>query len=84
MKTKDHQNEVAGSISVREAGARGGRSTLERRGHGFFKEIGKKGGERTAELYRDLLVEFGRRGGRPRRPSLIEDMAEGHPTEEGG
>lgn len=70
-------------ISVREAGARGGRSTLEHRGAGFFQEIGRKGGRRTAELYRDLLKEFGRRGGRPRRPNLL-DTGEEHPDREGG
>ena len=66
-------------LTVAEAGARGGRSTLERRGTEFFREIGKKGGQRTAELYREFLGEFGRRGGRPRRPSLDECQGEeGH------
>ena len=31
------------SISVKEAGRRGGRSTLARRGTAFFREIGAKG-----------------------------------------
>ena len=70
-------------ITTREAGARGGRSTFERRGAGFFQEIGRKGGRRTAELYRDLVKEFGRRGGRPRRPNLL-DTGEEHPDREGG
>ena len=59
-------------ISVQEAGRRGGESTLERRGTDFFREIGRKGGQRTAELYRELLKEFGGKGGRPRRPSLAD------------
>ena len=70
-------------ITAREAGARGGRSTLERRGIGFFQQIGRKGGRRTAELYSELLREFGRRGGRPRRPNLL-DTGEEHPDREGG
>ncbi len=70
-------------ITTREAGARGGRSTLERRGVGFFQQIGRKGGRRTAELYGKLLKEFGRRGGRPRRPNLL-DTGEEHPDREGG
>ena len=65
-------------ISVREAGARGGRATLEHRGISFFQEIGRKGGKRTAELYGDLLKDFGRRGGRPRRPALGKNMGEKH------
>lgn len=70
-------------LTVTEAGRKGGQSTLEHRGISFFQEIGRKGGKRTAELYRDLLKEFGRRGGRPHRPSLI-DMGEGYPNREGG
>lgn len=71
--------EASGAISVKEAGARGGRSTLERRGTEFFREIGTKGGRKRAELYRDLLAEFGRRGGRPRRPNLENAVVEGSP-----
>lgn len=63
--------------SVAEAGRRGGRKTLERHGHEHFRAIGKKGGERTKELYAELLREFGSRGGRPRRPALDEFMGEG-------
>jgi len=67
---EDELVKVSGGISVREAGARGGRSTLEHQGVEFFREIGKKGGQRTKELYGELLSEFGKRGGRPKRPTL--------------
>lgn len=78
MKTRKPENqvEVSGQVTVREAGARGGRATRENKGVDFFKRIGAKGGRRTAELYRDLLVEFGKKGGRPRRPSLNEPAGE--------
>lgn len=66
--------EVLESISVKEAGRRGGRATLENKGTDFFKKIGKKGGERTKELYGELLSEFGKKGGRPRRPNLSESV----------
>jgi len=76
MKTgKPENNQAKVEMTVKEAGRRGGQSTLERRGIEFYREIGRKGGQRTTEMYRDLLAEFGRRGGRPRRPSL-EDMGE--------
>jgi len=68
--------EASGEVSVREAGARGGRATSERLGSDFFREIGRKGGQRTKELYGALFREYGRRGGRPRRPDL-ETMGEG-------
>ena len=61
-------------ITVAEAGRRGGRATLESQGADFFRRIGKKGGQRTAELYRELLSEFARKGGRPRRRALDESM----------
>jgi len=63
-------------ISVQEAGRRGGESTLERRGTDFFRKIGRKGGQRTAQLYRELLKEFGKKGGRPRHPSLNKPEGE--------
>ena len=64
------------NITVAEAGRRGGRTTLERLGTDFFREIGRKGGLRTKELYGSLFKEYGRRGGRPRRPSLDEYLGE--------
>lgn len=66
-----------------EAGRRGGRRTLERHGRDHFRAIGKKGGERTKELYAELLREFGRRGGRPQRPDLDEAMGEEIPKKGG-
>ena len=85
-KGRDTENqlvEVSGAISVREAGARGGRATRENKGVDFFKRIGAKGGKRTAELYHDLLTEFGRRGGRPRRP-ILDSTGEELPEKKGG
>lgn len=75
--------ETREGISVKEAGRRGGKSTLEHRGTEFFREIGAKGGKRQKELYSDLLREFGRRGGRPRRPSLEDSTGEGSPEKKG-
>ena len=71
MNARKHENqiEVSNQITAREAGRRGGQSTLERRGTEFFREIGRKGGQRTKELYGELLREFGKRGGRPKRPA---------------
>lgn len=75
--------EASDQITCQEAGRRGGRSTLARRGKDFFREIGAKGGKRQKELYADLLAEFGRLGGRPRRPSLDENMGEACSEEKG-
>jgi general stress protein YciG len=77
METKmpDDLNEDSG-LTVKQAGQRGGSRTLERHGREHFQVIGRKGGKRTAELYRELLSDFGKRGGRPRRPALDEYMGE--------
>ena len=64
-------------LTVKQAGQRGGSRTLERHGREHFQAIGRKGGKRTAKLYRELLSDFGKRGGRPRRPALDEYMGEG-------
>lgn len=61
-------------ITVKEAGQRGGRATFENQGADFFRKIGRRGGRRTVELYGELLKEFGKRGGRPRRPALNESV----------
>jgi hypothetical protein len=63
-------------ITVKAAGRKGGTTTRDRYGREFYQRIGKLGGERTRELYAELLREFGKRGGRPRRPSLDEYMGE--------
>ncbi len=63
-------------ITVAEAGRRGGQATLEHQGTEFFRKIGRKGGQRTKERYGELLSEFGRKGGRPRRPALDESVGE--------
>ncbi len=72
--TEKNQGEVAGEITVQQAGKRGGRATLENHGRDFFSRIGKKGGERTADLHHNLLRQFGQMGGRPKRPTLDETM----------
>ncbi len=66
-------------LTVKEAGAKGGRATLERHGRSHYAVIGKMGGQRTRELYGKLLKEVSKRGGRPRRPALHNNMGEEYP-----
>lgn len=63
-------------ISVKIAGRRGGITTRDRYGNDFYRHIGKLGGARTRELYAEALKELGKKGGRPRRPSLYESPGE--------
>ena len=61
-------------ISVTEAGRKGGTTTRDRHGAKFYEQIGRRGGESTKKKYAHLLSEFGKKGGRPRRPTLDESM----------
>ncbi len=63
-------------ISVTEAGRKGGTTTRNRHGSKFYEQIGRRGGESTKKKYAHLLSGFGKKGGRPRRPSLKESMEE--------
>lgn len=79
----DEDGSISQAITVREAGRRGGCRTLNNHGVEFYRQIGKKGGRRTAELYRGLLTEFGKRGGRPRRPDTVKQLGEEHSEKKG-
>jgi general stress protein YciG len=59
--------QIEKSISVVEAGRRGGLTVLRLRGNEFFSEIGKKGQAETRERYPGMASEWGKRGGRPRK-----------------
>jgi general stress protein YciG len=76
MKVKLERAKKGRHLTVQEAGKRGGLTTLENQGRDFFSQIGRKGGKRTAQLYRGLLSEFGKKGGRPRQPTLDKLMGE--------
>ena len=39
-----------GAMTVAEAGRRGGATTAQRHGPEFYEQIGKKGGQKVAEL----------------------------------
>ena len=69
-KDKGQQTEFSGEVTVKEAGRRGGTATRDHHGVEFLRKIAKKGGETTKRRYGHLFSEFGRRGGRPKRPNL--------------
>jgi len=79
MKT-NKPDKVPSGISVQEAGRRGGLKTSALyRSTGFYRKIGTRGGETTKTRWGHLFSEFGRRGGRPRRPNLENGVGEGSP-----
>jgi len=63
--------ETLEGISVKEAGRRGGLKTSALyRGTGFYQKIGARGGEITKRRWSHLFSQFGKKGGRPKRPNL--------------
>jgi general stress protein YciG len=79
-KAESESNNATGrekeQLTVTQAGQRGGCATRDRHGVEFLRKIAQKGGRTTATRYHNLLSEFGKRGGRPRRPALNEDLGE--------
>ncbi len=59
------------TISVQEAGRRGGTKTAETHGREFYEAIGKKGGQRIKEL-----IELGRQvkeGQTPKKQKAVKE-----------
>lgn len=71
------------SITVKEAGKRGGLALLRRRGREHFAEMGKRGQESMREKYPHMAQQWGRLGGRPKKPRLGK-LAEEHRSKKGG
>jgi general stress protein YciG len=65
------------SISVAEAGRKGGLTVLNRRGRAFYSEIGKKGQQAMRKKHPGMAPEWGKRGGRPKKSTLKEIMGQG-------
>jgi len=68
--------ENQGELTVRQAGRRGGLAVLRKHGREFYVWIGKKGQRTTRAKYPDMAHEWGKLGGRPRKPT-IDEMGEG-------
>ncbi|MCK9442235.1 MAG: Em GEA1 (EM1) [Methanothrix sp.] len=47
---KSSKKEVKGTMTVQEAGRKGGMKTAQTHGKDFYEEIGHKGGQRVKEL----------------------------------
>lgn len=57
-----------GTMTVREAGKKGGQAVKEKRGFEFFVQIGRKGGEAVMYKYGPRYYsEIGKKGGRNRK-----------------
>ncbi len=68
-----NDKERKGSMTVAEAGRKGGETVRDERGREFYEEIGKKGGETVkAERGAPFYEEIGKKGGQKVR-ELIEE-----------
>ena len=63
------------AISVREAGRRGGLAVLATHGREHFSKIGKQGQKALRERHPGMAREWGKKGGRPKKPNL-DDMGD--------
>lgn len=64
---------AGGSMSVREAGRKGGEAVRKKYGAEFYEGIGRKGGQaRKKQLGRDGYRELGRRGGQRVKELILE------------
>ncbi len=58
------------SITVAEAGRKGGLTVLRKLGRDFYVGIGQKGQKSMRQKYPNKAREWGRLGGRPKKHSL--------------
>ncbi len=66
---KRTEREGKGSMTVAEAGHKGGEKTSETHGHEFYEDIGHKGGQRVKELVEEGKQAEGTETGAKRRTS---------------
>lgn len=62
--------------NVREAGRLGGLVVLRSRGRAYFANIGRLGQIAMRQKHPNMASEWGKKGGRPRKPTLGEIMGE--------
>ena len=60
------------NLSVREAGRLGGLAVLAKHGRKHFSKIGKKGQKALREQRPGMASEWGKQGGRPKKPQLYD------------
>jgi len=59
-----------GSVTVSEAGKKGGLALHSKRGKKHFAEIGTKGQEVMKKRYPGMASTWGKKGGRPRKNNI--------------
>ena len=64
------------SLTVAQAGKRGGLKLLQTRGHNHFVVIGRKGQAAMRQKYPGMAGRWGKLGGRPRKPILDSIVGE--------
>jgi hypothetical protein len=63
-------------LNVREAGRLGGLALLKKKGLAHFAHIGRLGQLAMRQKHAGMASAWGRKGGRPRKPSLDEITGE--------
>jgi len=71
-----YSSSQAKNPTVQEAGRLGGLKLFHNRGRAYFVEIGKRGQRAMRRKYPGMAAEWGKLGGRPKKPNLGEIMGE--------
>jgi len=71
-----YQKVLGMSITVSEAGRKGGLKVLKTRGKEHFSLIGHKGQVAMRQKHPGMASYWGKQGGRPRKPTLAEIAGE--------
>jgi hypothetical protein len=72
---RTRRSENKGSMTVQEAGRRGGERTSQTHGREFYEEIGHKGGQRVRELIEQGKRAMATQESRPTTASSSRGMA---------
>jgi len=73
-----HQEKVVNELgvsrppTVAEAGRKGGLALTAKRGRFWFAQIGAKGQRALRAKYPDMAQKWGKKGGRPTKPTLSD------------
>jgi len=62
--------------TVQEAGRLGGLKLFANHGRAYFAEIGRRGQRAMRRKYPGMAAQWGKLGGRPKKPNLDEIMGE--------
>ena len=84
MRSLSSSDNHAETLTVREAGQKGGMIVFGKYGREFFSRIGRRGQQAMRSKYPGMAREWGMRGGRPKKPEFVDGGEGALNSQEGG